>query len=149
MLHTASEFSNYRKSSVEFKKVKEGNKYIPINLPEEGFAYGKPLDLEDPIKLVLANNYGEEDKLARHTFYMEQSQQRDRNSDRKLSFHITKNHNLLKSAATKRLEKFDWAKETPALWKINKFKNIQPRTNTNNDKNKRSSLYRAESCIKP
>ena len=118
-------------------------------MPEEQFAYGKPLDLEDPIKLVIANNYGEEDKLARSTFYMNQSQHREKHSDRKLSFHVTKNHNLLKEAATKRLGKFDWLKETPALWKINKFKNIQPRTDTNNDKNKRSSLYRAESSLQP
>jgi hypothetical protein len=69
---------------------------LPINLPEEGFSYGKPFDLEDPINLVLANNYGEEDKMARSTFYMDQSQQRERHSERKLSFHITKNHNLLK-----------------------------------------------------
>lgn len=110
LLHTATDFSKYRKSSVEFKQVKEGNKYIPINLPEEGFAYGKPLDLEDPIKLVIANNYGEEEKMARDTFYMHQSQHRERNSERKLSFHITKNHNLLKSAATKRLQKFEWLK---------------------------------------
>ncbi len=61
---------------MEFKKVKEGNKYLPINLPEENFTYGKPLDLEDPIKLVIANNYGEEDKMARDTLYMNQSQYR-------------------------------------------------------------------------
>lgn len=76
---------------------------MAINLPEEGFAYGKPLDNEDPIRLVLANTYGEEDKIARDTFYKSQSQYRERNSERKLSFHITKNHNLLKNAATKRL----------------------------------------------
>jgi hypothetical protein len=53
--------------------MKEGNKYIPINLPEENFSYGKPLDLEDPIKLVIANNYGDEDRVARESFYMTQS----------------------------------------------------------------------------
>ena len=96
LLHTATDFSKYRKSSVEFKKVKEGNKYVPINLPEEGFAYGKPLDEEDPIKLVIANSYGEEDKLARDSFYRTQSQFREGRSERKLSFHVTKNHNLVK-----------------------------------------------------
>lgn len=49
---------------------------IPIILPEENFAYGKPLDLEDPIKLVLANNYGSEDRIARHSFYMTQNEKK-------------------------------------------------------------------------
>jgi len=43
--------------------------------------------LEDPVKLVIANNYGEDDKLMRNTFYQQQS---DRFSapKRKLSCHI-------------------------------------------------------------
>jgi hypothetical protein len=58
LLHTAQDFSKFRKSSTSFKKVKEGSNMIKIDLPEENHAYGKALDLEDPIKLVIANDYG-------------------------------------------------------------------------------------------
>jgi hypothetical protein len=50
---------------------------------------------------------------------------------RKLSCHITKNHQLVKEAAAKRLAKFDWQKKASPLWKINKFEKVTPRTNTN------------------
>lgn len=45
------------------------------------------LSLEDPIKLVIANNYGEMDKISRHTFYANQSQLSSAPT-RKLSCHI-------------------------------------------------------------
>lgn len=68
-LHTSSDFSKFRKTDTVYKPVKEGSNKISIKLPEENFTYGKPGDLEDPIKLVLANDYGETDKFIRHTFY--------------------------------------------------------------------------------
>ena len=43
--------------------------------------------LEDPIKLVIANSYGEDDKFARHTFYANQTQVNSMPT-RKLSCHI-------------------------------------------------------------
>ena len=131
LLHTAQDFSKFRKSSTSFKKVKEGSNMIKINLPEENHAYGKQLELEDPIKLVMANDYGEADKLARHTFYMSQELSKS-DMKRKLSCHITKNHQLVKEAASKRLAKFDWQKKQSPLWKINKFDKVTPRTNTHN-----------------
>lgn len=69
LLHTASDFSKFRKSDTLYKSVKEGNKNIAIHLPEDNFTYGKPGELEDPIKLVMANDYGETDKFLRHTLY--------------------------------------------------------------------------------
>lgn len=65
---------NFRKSDTQYKRIKEGTKNVKIYLPEENFAYGKPLDLEDPIKFVLANDYGESDKFVRHTLYQAQTE---------------------------------------------------------------------------
>ena len=49
---------------------------MDIRLPEENFTYGKPGELEDPIKLVMANDYGETDKMFRQTLYQSQLMQR-------------------------------------------------------------------------
>lgn len=43
--------------------------------------------LEDPIKLVMANTYGEDDKYYRHTFYANQTQ-KNSTTNRKLSCYI-------------------------------------------------------------
>lgn len=66
---------NFRKTQTAFKTFKEGSKNVKIYLPEENFTYGKPGDLEDPIKLVMANDYGETDKFLRHTMYQLQGSQ--------------------------------------------------------------------------
>jgi hypothetical protein len=55
----------------------------------------------------------------------------------------------MKDAASKRLEKFNWNKNEPALWKMNKYKKVQPRTDTNNANSLRSSMHRALSSLKP
>lgn len=67
---------------------------MPIRLPEANHAYGKPLEytlfylsLEDPIRLVMANTYLEDDRVARHTFYANQTQMSSAPT-RKLSCHI-------------------------------------------------------------
>lgn len=69
LIHTSSGNSGFRKTQTLYKNVKEGSNNIKIKLPEENFTYGKPGDLEDPIKLVIANDYGETDKMLRHTMY--------------------------------------------------------------------------------
>ena len=70
-----------------YKPFKEGSKNIKIMLPEENFTYGKPGDLEDPIKLVIANDYGETDKFLRHTNYQIQTS-RSQPKNKKLSCHM-------------------------------------------------------------
>jgi hypothetical protein len=40
------------------------------------------------VKLVIANNYGEEDQIARHTFYANRTQSNATSTDRRLSCHI-------------------------------------------------------------
>ena len=62
---------------------------------------------KDPMQLVIANDYGETDRLDRHHFYMSQAIVKDQIS-RKLSCHITKNHQLVKDAVAKKMVKFDW-----------------------------------------
>ena len=89
LLHTSSDFSKFRKSDTQYKTAKEGGKEIKIKLPEDNFTYGKPGDLEDPIKLVLANDYGETDKILRHTLYQFQTDDSDAKK-RKLSCHIVR-----------------------------------------------------------
>jgi hypothetical protein len=59
---------------------------------------------------VIANSYGDDDKMARHTFYANQSQVSSA-PNRKLSCHITRNHNLVKQATAKRMAKFDWGQQ--------------------------------------
>jgi hypothetical protein len=44
LLHTSSQFSDYRKSNTQFKAAYEGTNVIPIKLPEQNHAYGKPLE---------------------------------------------------------------------------------------------------------
>lgn len=44
LLHTSSQFSQYRKTNTLYKPVPEGTNVIPIRLPEEGHTYGKPLE---------------------------------------------------------------------------------------------------------
>ena len=84
---TSSTNYNFRKTQTVYKDFKEGSKNVKIYLPEDNFTYGKPGDLEDPIKLVMANDYGETDKFLRHTMYqaLTSKNQTDR---RKLSCHI-------------------------------------------------------------
>ena len=84
---TSSTNYNFRKTQTVYKDFKEGSKNVKIYLPEDNFTYGKPGDLEDPIKLVIANDYGETDKFLRHTMYqaLTSKSQTDR---RKLSCHI-------------------------------------------------------------
>lgn len=78
---------NFRKTQTAFKTFKEGSKNVKIYLPEDNFTYGKPGDLEDPIKLVIANDYGETDQFLRHTMYQAQNPQSSTDR-RKLSCHI-------------------------------------------------------------
>ena len=76
----------------------------------------------------MANSYGEDDKVMRHTFYANQTQVSSAPS-RKLSCHVTKNHFLVKDAATKRLAKFDWGKKDDG-WKLSKFKEVNFKVDT-------------------
>lgn len=69
LIHTAPTNYDFRKTNTLFKPVKVGTNVVKIKLPEQNFTYGKPLDYEDPIKNVLANTYGEDDKKFRHTMY--------------------------------------------------------------------------------
>lgn len=71
----------------QFKTMREGSNLINIKLPEEAFTYGKPGDLEDPIKYVLANSYGEDDRQFRHTMYQSRSQCP---AQKKISCHVVK-----------------------------------------------------------
>lgn len=89
LIHTASGNSVFRKTQTQYKTYKEGTNHIKIKLPQENFTYGKPGDLEDPIKLVIANEYGETDKLLRHTMYQVLGHPDD-NRKRKLSCFIVK-----------------------------------------------------------
>ena len=84
---TSSTNYNFRKTQTAFKTFKEGSKNVKIYLPEDNFTYGKPGELEDPIKLVIANDYGETDKFLRHTFYQAQNSCSS-TERRKLSCHI-------------------------------------------------------------
>ena len=84
---TSSANSNFRKTQTVYKQFKEGTNKIKINLPEENFTYGKPGDLEDPIKLVIANDYGETDKFLRHTMYQMQTS-KSQGDKKKLACHI-------------------------------------------------------------
>lgn len=44
LLHTSSQFSDFRKSNTKYKPAPEGSNVIPIRLPEANHAYGKPLE---------------------------------------------------------------------------------------------------------
>lgn len=44
LLHTSSQFSDFRKTNTKFKPAPEGSNVIPIRLPEQNHAYGKPLE---------------------------------------------------------------------------------------------------------
>jgi hypothetical protein len=44
LLHTSSQFSEHRKTNTLFKPAVEGSTVIPIKLPEQNHAYGKPLE---------------------------------------------------------------------------------------------------------
>lgn len=44
LLHTSSQFSNYRKTNTKFRAAPEGSNLVPIRLPEQNHSYGKPLE---------------------------------------------------------------------------------------------------------
>ena len=44
LLHTSSQFSDFRKTNTKFKPAPEGSNVIPIRLPEANHSYGKPLE---------------------------------------------------------------------------------------------------------
>jgi hypothetical protein len=44
MLHTSSQFSDYRKANTLYKSAREGTNVVKIRLPEDNHAYGKPLE---------------------------------------------------------------------------------------------------------
>jgi hypothetical protein len=44
LLHTSNQFSDFRKTNTKFKAAPEGSNVIPIRLPEQNHAYGKPLE---------------------------------------------------------------------------------------------------------
>lgn len=52
---------DFRKTNTFYKPIRQGTTHIKIKLPDENFTYGKPGELEDPVKLLLANNYGQTD----------------------------------------------------------------------------------------
>jgi hypothetical protein len=43
MLHTSSQFSDFRKTNTLYKTAREGTNVVKINLPDENHTYGKPL----------------------------------------------------------------------------------------------------------
>lgn len=139
---------NFRKTQTVYKTCREGSKNVKIYLPEDNFTYGKPGELEDPIKLVMANDYGETDKILRHTMYqMMQSSTPGQPDKRKLSCHIvntwliqTKSHQLVKEAQNKRMAMFDWTRRTSSkdYWKLNKFQNVPAKVQPNRDKKSKS-----------
>lgn len=80
---------------------------------------------------MIANDYGETDKVMRHSFYAARDSVMGRNNQpsRRISCHIvfiklfqTKNHKILKEATSKRLDKFNWDKREDH-WKLSKFNN--------------------------
>ena len=44
LLHTSSQFSDYRKTNTKYRPAIEGSNVVPIRLPEQNHAYGKPLE---------------------------------------------------------------------------------------------------------
>jgi hypothetical protein len=44
LLHTSSQFSDYRKTNTKFRAAPEGTNLISIKLPEQSHSYGKPLE---------------------------------------------------------------------------------------------------------
>jgi hypothetical protein len=84
---TSNENYEFRMTNTLYKKFKEGTNRIKIKLPEEDFAYGRPTEVEDPMKLVIANDYGEREKLHRQTMYEKET---NKSKAGKLNGHIVR-----------------------------------------------------------
>ena len=55
------EFSSFRKDNEIKQKLKEGQKYYGISIPNEQFTYGVPNRPSTPIKNVICNTYAEDE----------------------------------------------------------------------------------------
>lgn len=48
LLHTSSQFYDFRKTNTKYRPAPEGTNVIPLRLPEPNHAYGKPLEYLPP-----------------------------------------------------------------------------------------------------
>ncbi|EAR89726.2 hypothetical protein TTHERM_00974270 (macronuclear) [Tetrahymena thermophila SB210] len=131
-LHKSNQFSDYRKRVDARMKVVKGRNALPLYIPEEEFRYGLPNRPSTPIKLVLGNCYGLEFQQRIEQDYMYRSQQ-DSFKPRLLP-KGNKASDLSYTYTKQKLSQIQ-QNNNKELFKLTKFKKVQPRTNTYLHKN--------------
>ncbi|CDW88730.1 UNKNOWN [Stylonychia lemnae] len=119
-------------------RLKEPKRQGAMLLPEEEFTYGKANRPSTPIKAVVSGFYGdvaEQQILTRYEVLKEQS--------KPVSLAYARNHTRGSQLAQDHMRetstKDQFGTSTQNLFKMKKFQNVQPRTNTHNQMRRTSS----------
>ena len=146
----ARDSTKFRQNNDMRINQREGTNQKRLRLPHEDHAYGKPLRRSSPMREVIGNYYGE---LAEGELIAKYDKMRDTRSQ----FHSTTRHGMRTMKHTQKSmvaasyvqhrqddikKRATLMQGSEDLFKMRKFKNVQPRTNTHNRRRPKTTMGR-------